>query len=123
MTLYHFTCDHGRHALGTSGVVLPLAQWNPRAAARLTPERAAIARLSWFTDLDAAVRDALGLTSTALACDRTQFRYRVTADPVPCLPWLLSPYRRGWMLDLERAPGAMPRHWYVADTSVRVELG
>jgi hypothetical protein len=118
--IYHYTCEHGRQALGERGAVRPLADWNPRAAT-LLGNRIHMAMLSWFTDLDVAVPHALGLTRGTIECDRTAHRYRVIDDGL-IVPWLASPWRRGWLLDLERVKGAMPRHWYVATVPVRVVL-
>lgn len=36
MTIYHFTCDHGRRAIGKTGLILPNLRFSG---------------LSWFTDL------------------------------------------------------------------------
>jgi hypothetical protein len=85
---------------------------------------AALLRISWFTDLDHPYREALGLTmSTVGICDRTTYRYRVL-DAAGVVPWLHSAERARWpqLRALERATGAMPRHWYVAAVPVAVEL-
>lgn len=116
--LWHYTCDHGRRAIGERGSLIPAAA-RP-GVGNLSPWTAL---LVWMTDLDVPVRDGLGLTSHTLTCDRTVYRYRVT-DPADCLPWMvvrhsLSPaYRDG----VERAPGALPRHWWVSPLPVPVVL-
>lgn len=123
MTLYHYTCAHGRAALGKSGTVLPIREWNRRAARRVRPDRRAITEISWFTDLDGPGAEALGLTRHASTCDRTAFRYRVRdEDAGLVVPWVGCAWRQGWMLLLERADGALPRHWFVSPVGVRVTL-
>lgn len=107
-TLYHYTCDHGHKGIGTEGYARPLA----RLAGGELPETA---RWLWLTDMATPDRDALGLTSQVLACDRLAHRYRVTR-PVDVHPWvkvrrLVSPIVRE---ALESAPGARPKHWYVS---------
>jgi hypothetical protein len=120
--LYHYTCQHGRLAIGSYGYVLPLWSWNPRAGARLGERWRPLAEVSWFTDLDSPWPPrALGLTRSTIRCDRTQYRYRVVDDR-DVVPWLDSPYRREPLLLLERAGGALPRHWYVATKPVVVAL-
>ena len=121
MTIYHYTCNHGREALGNAGMVLPIADWEPRAAAKLAqspyPD---LALISWFTDLDVPIAEALGLTRATILCDRTKYRYRVI-DDIAVTPWIRSPHRRR-LRDLERADGAMPMHWYVSTEPVHVVL-
>lgn len=81
--LWHFTCGHGRDGITDSGMLIV----NPFAASTGVPE------LIWLTDLDVPIRDALGLTSNLLGCDRTAHRYRVT-DTTGCVPWIDWPHRR-----------------------------
>jgi hypothetical protein len=122
--IYHYTCGHGRRALGEAGTVRALAEWN-RGAAKLLDlaGSSAIGTLSWFTDLDVPVVEALGLTRATIYCDRTRYRYRVVEDDLGLVvPWLDSPRRAGWLLNLEHPRGVMPRHWFVATEPVRVVL-
>ena len=67
------------------------------------------------------LREALGLTMNQIDCDRTAHRYRVTDDSA-VLPWtaVARSMPREQREDLELAPGARPRHWYVATVSVQV---
>ena len=98
MTLYHFTCDHGRAGIGRAGVILP--------------NRRSPLQLAWATDLDHPTREQLGLTSITLTCDRMAFRYRIL-DASAWLPWHTLPEHEGaWSL-LDLAPGAAPEHWWV----------
>jgi hypothetical protein len=78
--LYHFTCDHGRQALGAVGQVTPLAVWNPAAASKLPDAWVWVSGFCWFTDMAWPDPVALGLTSSTLVCDRTRWRYLVTDD-------------------------------------------
>lgn len=100
MLLWHYTCEHG-HAL-------------------IQAQRAIILRPSpvsgwlWLTDLEAAPREALGLTMHYIKCDRMEYRYQVT-DP-EALPWMSIRHLvdAGLRERLEGAAGVMPRHWFVA---------
>lgn len=108
--LYHYTCDHG-HSL-IDGVVIP-ATFQTQDALGGPGEYA------WFTDLSVPIRDALGLTSTILDCDRTAHRYRVL-DAECIRPWREARRVYRWGVDLEQAPGARPAHWYVSTEPVPV---
>ena len=120
--LYHYTCRHGRAHLGYAGTVLPPIIHSPAAMADLQPFQRGLALLCWFTDLDEAIAPALGLTSATLVCDRTQYRYWVL-NGQDVQPWLTSRFRRDpFLRKLELTPGAMPRHWWVADHGVGVAL-
>jgi hypothetical protein len=122
LILYHYTCEHGRESIGRRGFVLPMADHAPRAAALLHERYRGMATLAWFTDLDAPVADALGLTGRTIQCDRTAYRYRVT-DTAGIIAWLRTPARGTfWGRQLEREPGSLPRHWYVTRTPVPVVL-
>ena len=107
MTLYHYTCSHGAEGIRRTGVVKP----NPATA------------MAWFTDLNPPVRDALGLTSVTLTCDRMEHRFTV-ADESGIQPyWLVRRYLpREWRDGLERAPGALLMHWWVSLHDVAVQL-
>lgn len=106
MTLYHYTCEHAALDIGERGTLRPHLG------------------LIWLTDLDVPMRDALGLTSNTLACDRTAFRYRVL-DDTPCMWWigwsrLRQESWRPWVAELEAAPGVRPVHWWVSTAPVPV---
>lgn len=113
-TLYHFTCGHSRDQIGDTGKILP--------GSMLTDTDAAWpARFVWLTDMARPDRNALGLTSHTLRCDRTEHRYRVT-DPTAVVPWhtvarLLTREQRD---QLEAEPGARPMHWFVAVCGIAV---
>jgi len=116
VTLWHYTCDHGRAALGESGRVIPAHRITDRATAPT-------GRYAWFTDLGTPVREALGLTMNLTTCDRTAHRYRVT-DEASVVPWMevRRDFPADWREGLEGIPGARPRHWWVAVGPVPVVL-
>lgn len=110
--LYHYTCDHGHALIGEDDVVVPATHQSGEAIG--TP-----GEYAWFTDLSVPIREALGLTSTILACDRTAHRYRVT-DAAGIIPWTAVRRVYRWGLALELAPRARPAHWFVATEPVAV---
>lgn len=108
MTLYHFTCDHGRRAIGKAGLI--------------RPNRRAMVPVAWFTDLPDPDALALGLTSIILSCDRLAHRYRVT-DARDVVPWSeFGNVHPGIRAALESSPGAQPDHWFVASKPVPARL-
>lgn len=111
-TFYHYTCDHGRQSIGASGELLP--------AFMLTDKKIPwTGFVVWLTDLERPERDALGLTSNFISCDRTAHRYRVT-DSREVMRWSL--YARLLTREqrevVEATPGAMPAHWFVSVAGV-----
>jgi hypothetical protein len=129
-TLYHFTCDHAHLLLGKTGTLLPGCLLNgpdPRHQHRHV-EVPFQTSLVWATDLRYPNRDALGLTSYLLQCDRTAHRYRLLHDDeTGMVPWTdvrRQMFTRGLgdvVYDLEEAPGVRPRHWWVSSRPVAVE--
>lgn len=118
---FHYTCDHGLESLGDEGKLLPGAAFiAARVYDRMPAWQQTLADLIWLTDLDYPMRDALGLTSVRLACDRTRHRYRV----VGYVPMRYTATRRDLPKrlrdEVESASGALPRHWWVAHTPVPV---
>ena len=108
MTLYHFTCDHGRQAIGKAGLI--------------RPNRRAMVPVAWFTDLPDPDAVELGLTSIILSCDRLAHRYRVT-DASNVVPWSeFGNVHPGIRAALESSPGAQPDHWFVASKPVPARL-
>lgn len=115
MHLYHYTCDHGRTQLGNAGVLLPAVAQRPDHGDRINlfPWQG---WLVWMTDLDRPIREALGLTSVHLRCDRTAHRYRVTSLE-HVMPW--GRYAHDHKVprevrdEIEQAPGR-PAHWWVS---------
>lgn len=107
MTLWHFTCRHRAERIGRRGL--------------LTPHHHPIIEdsLVWLTDLAVPDPELLGLTSTFIACDRTEVRYRVT-DPSVATPWveLRAQYDPRLVSQLEAFRA--PHHWWVSRLEVPV---
>lgn len=116
-SLYHYTCEHSHLLLGDGEATLVPADLDAVAPGR-TPWTA---YLVWLTDMRVPVREALGLTSHTLTCDRTQYRYRVTSrgdiEWWPHFARALLPSQRRL---LEEEPGARPMHWWVSGSPVPV---
>jgi len=107
MRLYHYTCGHGRDGILADGYVRP----NTHVYLPMLPP------FIWLTDLDVPTREALGLTSVWLTCDRTEYRFDFElSDESGVRHWpavahdarLPRPVR-----DLLEDGGALPQHWYV----------
>lgn len=112
MTLWHYTCDHGRTVIGDAGTLLP-------GAAVYGGATVWTGTLLWLTDLARPNRLGLGLSSLSLSCDRTQHRYRVTDDAnVQRWTTLARTLPRAYREPLEAAVGAMPAHWWVSADGV-----
>lgn len=119
--LFHYTCLHAAPLIDADGYLRP---W-PDAEARRHPGLAGWplpVGLVWLTDLDTPLRDALGLTTETIGCDRTRFRFTVI-DLTHCQPW--TAYARDLprhaRLRLETvAPGLLPAHWWVSLSVVPV---
>ena len=110
MSLYHYTCDHGRAGIMRDGWVKPGADG-----------------LVWLTDLldvrrHERTRKALGLTSYSLACDR--FEHVFAVDPSNAMPYREAIDRgivsRARSMSLLRLPHARPSNWYIATAPVEV---
>lgn len=77
MSLYHYTCSHGIAGIGAFGKLLPrTCPWMPDAPA-----------VVWLTDMVEPDRDAIGLTSTILTCDRLEGRYVVSRNAPGVFDW------------------------------------
>lgn len=105
--LYHYTCYHGNAAIAEDGGII-----------KPGPDG-----MVWLTDLRVPIRDALGLTSVYITCDRIAFRWAI--DPIPETVewwprWLrhATPAWRKWGRLIEMAPGVRPAHWYVSTIPV-----
>lgn len=105
MKLYHYCCAHSAPKIQDDGVLKP---------------NGFLLRAVWATDLERPDRDALGLTSNFIQCDRTE--YRVVVDGRHFTHWFkaradVSPAIRD---GLELAPGVTPGNWYVSFEDVPV---
>lgn len=112
LLLYHFTCrDHGAPAIDAAGHLVP----------RRHPLLPGLGPLVWLTDLPDPPRDALGLTSDVLSCDRMAVRYEASTDIIPDLTWWPFLRDRGdaeVVRDLESY--GSPLHWWVARGNVPI---
>lgn len=109
--LYHYTCEHRARLIREDGSVRP--GWQLGA-----PPEIPWARFAWFTDMAVPARDALGLTSEILTCDRTEYRFEAAYVPPELVPWVSVRQGFRWAEYLESAPGARPAHWWVSDIDV-----
>ena len=115
--LFHYTCDHGALGIRRDGEIHPgatLSSSPPDLGQRL-PQTLFV----WLTDLETPNRLALGLTSHTLKCDRTQHRFEVEVDDT-ILPWVRLRRFLPMLHHLERAPGALPMHWFLSPASLLV---
>lgn len=108
--LWHYTCRHGADGISESGgVLLPMPQ--PFLGGR---------PLVWVTSHPEASRDALGLTSRFIVCDRMETLWRVD-DPHDCWPWITWVAARGadprTVAALE--VGRRPSYWWVSEVPLR----
>jgi hypothetical protein len=101
--LYHYTCIHGFRAIVRSADENGYVWLEPQGG-----------RFLWLTDLEYPFRDALGLTSHLLTCDRTEFRFQVL-QPEGVERWVRVRRHYPTMQHLERSPGAAPMHWWISD--------
>lgn len=90
--LYHYTCAHAAPLIERDGLLRP----HPQILLDNTP-------LIWFTDLEEPDRQALGLTSLTLNCDRTAYRVVVDLEATHW-PKLARQFPAG-RRQLEFAPG------------------
>lgn len=118
--LYHFTCDHGRLGIGDAGCLLNAKQQGLKVP-KVPRYQARLFELIWVTDLETPIREALGLTSFTISCDRTRYRYKVT-DAYTVDRWLdvRKDFPQRFRDELERASGALPAHWFVSSMPVPV---
>lgn len=110
MKLFHYTCRHSLSGLKLDGRLLPHAH-------PLMPDTEPMVHL---TDLDYPMRDALGLTSRIIRCDRTEFRVVVETDAAVHWPVFARTIPRSARVELESAEGARPIHWYIATVPVPI---
>jgi hypothetical protein len=103
--LWHYTCRHAAQRIGRRGDLEPHAQ--PALEGRV---------VLWATDLAEPDRDALGLTSTILPCDRTEVRYRILEPDAfePWTAWWPGQRINPQLISQLTHPPHAPKHWYVA---------
>lgn len=112
--LFHYTCTHGRNALGPGGTLIPVVLQRPDAVAMINPAARALLGMVWATDMAAPDVWALGLTRDTIQCDRTRYRYSVPAASFYRWGRVRHNMEPALVDALELAPGAEPVHWWVA---------
>jgi hypothetical protein len=111
VTLWHFTCEHGHAAIGERGLLVPNHE---------VPVLG-IGHVIWFTDNPEPDRIDVGLTSTILACDRMQYRYRALSAS-KCIPYRALRYaiEPSWRSSLEQF--GKPETWWISRVPIRAVL-
>lgn len=104
---YHYCCQHSANKIGARGFLQP-------NAADLFG-----VGLVWLTDQAVPNREALGLTSHTLKCDRLEYQYLVDVVPGDVEPWLDSAIRarliqRNGDTFRDFEDGRDPRTWFIA---------
>lgn len=117
--LYHFCCEHSAAAIDRTMTLLPGLDWltldrRLRRAGEPVSGLYRAPSVLWLTDLEEPDRDALGLTSHTLDCDRTEFRYTVHSEGTMRWHAFTAIYQpnREWLDVLE--DGRQPDRWFVA---------
>jgi hypothetical protein len=107
--LYHFTCSHAAKSIERE-------RWlRPNRHVSLDHE------LVWLTDLDRPSIYGLGLTSTILRCDRTEWTVIVPqSDAIVSWGSWAHEHKIGRQMRDELEYGAMPAHWYIAELPVPI---
>lgn len=123
MSLFHYTCQHGRDSIGRAGMLLPARMLRRNPGVIVSPEAWAVSSLVWATDMPEPDAEALGLTMRTIGCDRTQYRYLI-ADPSLMLRWgrVRSSWHPATRDRLELADGAQPVRWWVSREPVAAVL-
>lgn len=107
--LYHYTCSHAAEGIARDRLLRPHKQIQLDGR-----------ELVWMTDLDTPDRDALGLTSRHLRCDRTEFRATVILPRAGHWPAYVRRLPRDVRLAAREMSG-LPMHWWVSELLVPVE--
>lgn len=108
--LYHYTCAVSLRSIAADRALKP------------SPHPLLGHALVWLTDLRTPDRHALGLTSDALRCDRTEHRVDVVTGPE--MQWWPDWARKARVPGLFRSiledGGGLPERWWVSAVDVRV---
>lgn len=110
--LYHYTCGDSLARIREDWTLQPCM--HPLVGSRLV----------WLTDLAVPNRNALGLTSITLDCDRTEHRLTVKPGQQITEWWRWCRANGITRADrdlLEMWPDAQPLRWFVSMEPVRVE--
>lgn len=123
--LYHFCCAHSAAAIDRTMTLAPGLDWLTldRRLAQAGEPTSGLWRapaVIWLTDMETPDRDALGLTSHSLDCDRTEFRYTVRSEGAMRWRAFVTFYQpnREWLDVLQ--DGRQPDRWFVAMEARRV---
>lgn len=124
--LFHYTCSHAAEKIRQDDSIRPGDQLVEKLTYAMLPASVqhiarAVAGMCWFTDLAPPVdRDVLGLTMLSLTCDRIVHCFEVVPDWTVIRWWLNVRREHRDLWDLEKAPGALPAHWFVSEHPVKV---
>ena len=106
--LYHYCCGHSLTSIRLDGWLQP------------HPHHLLCESVVWLTDLEQPHRDALGLTSHTLRCDRTEYRLTVHTGDAVWWPTYARRLDMGVRRQFEFTFGAMPAHWWVSTRPLKV---
>jgi hypothetical protein len=135
--LFHFTCAHGRSAIGVRGWLVP--QWSV-IAERLAGGEAlgipdvdldtvrSLASVIWLTSESWPLARAIGLDKKAhgATCDRMAYRYVVRGVSIEqCEPWVGSARRDALdpLLIAGFEANREPECWWITQCPTRATLG
>lgn len=110
-SLWHYTCTHAQVGIDRERLNRP----------RIHPFLPELGPVVWLTDLDELPSpDAVGLTATYLACDRTAVRYEVSrfAPGIRWWPWARWRCDPAVVADLESF--GQPAHWWISTEPIAV---
>jgi len=109
--LWHRTCGHRIEQILADG--------------ELRPQKHVMLgyKMIWLTPMPWADRDALGLSSNTLACDRMEYLLEVV-DPHQVAPWsaVKQTMDRVAVRYLEATRGARPDYWWVTGVPQQIRL-
>lgn len=110
-TLYHYTCRCSWNKIRQDQTLIP--NKHPWLAEPLI----------WLTDLQKVNRDALGLTSMMLACDRGEIRIPVSLDyAVPWMAYANAAQVQVYVRRLFNGAPSLPRRWWVSMSPITLDV-
>lgn len=122
MNMYHYTCDCALEKIEADNWLLK---------PNLLTAKFGLPVVVWLTDMEQPDKQALGLTSRTLPCDRTQHRLAIpdTSSVVPWSQWCrANNFTRAQRDVLEvsnrfgSASQAQPRRWFVSSKPIWATL-
>lgn len=102
LTLYHFTCDHGKAGIDKTRTLLP----------NLHPYMSCLGPLIWLTNVPEPTRESAGLTMNYTKCDRMAYRYIVQSKAAVSRLDIRNRAPKDIVETLESF--GEPEHWWVA---------